>query len=62
MPPVIIWAIGAVGALALAKLLANAARKANEELDAIRCERAVESPVETLERDPVSGEYRPRKS
>lgn len=62
MPPVIIWAIGAVGVLALAKVLANAARKANEELDAIRRERAVESPVETLERDPVSGEYRPRKS
>ncbi|MEX0589962.1 MAG: hypothetical protein WD207_02625 [Xanthobacteraceae bacterium] len=62
MPPVIIWALGTIGALALAKLLANAARKANAELDDIRRERAVERPVEKLERDPATGEYRPRKS
>lgn len=62
MPPVIVWALGTIGALALAKVLAGAARKANVELDGIRRERAVERPVETLERDPESGEYRPRKS
>jgi hypothetical protein len=62
MPPVIIWAVGAVGAFALARLLANAARKVNAELDEIRGGRAEEKPVEKLERDPESGAYRPRKS
>ena len=61
MPPIIIWAIGAVGAVAVAKLLASASRKANAELDDIRREHAVERPVDTLERDPISGEYRPRR-
>jgi hypothetical protein len=42
-------------------LLANAARKVNAELDEIRGGRAVEKPVEKLERDPESGAYRPRK-
>ena len=62
MPPLIIWAVGAIGAVALAKLLASASRKANEELDSIRRERAVKRPVETLERDAKTGEYRPRGS
>jgi hypothetical protein len=62
MPPVIIWAIGAVGAVALGKMISRAARRVNAELDGIRRERAVERPVEKLERDPVTGDYRPRKS
>jgi hypothetical protein len=61
MPPVIIWAAGALGAFALARLLAGAARRVNAELDEIRGGHAVEKPVETLERDPASGAYRPRK-
>jgi len=61
MPPVIIWAAGVLGALGLAKLLANAARKANDELEQIRRGRAMERPVETLERDSATGEYRPRQ-
>jgi hypothetical protein len=62
MPPLIIWAVGAIGAVAVAKLLADASRKANEKLDSIRRERAIERPVEKLERDPKTGEYRPRGS
>jgi hypothetical protein len=62
MPPVIIWAVGAVGAFALARLISSAARRVNAELDEIRGGRAVEKPVEQLERDPESGAYRPRKS
>ena len=62
MPPLIIWAVGAIGAVAFAKLLAKASRRANEELETIRRERAVERPVETLERDPKTGDYRPRGS
>lgn len=62
MPPVIIWAVGAIGAFALARILASAARKVNAELDDIRRDRKIEKPVERLERDPASGAYRPRKS
>jgi hypothetical protein len=61
MPPVILWAAGAIGAFALARILARAARKVNAELDEIRRGGAVEKPVERLERDPASGVYRPRK-
>ena len=62
MPPVIIWAVGAIGAFTLVRILASAARKVNAELDDIRRDRTVEKPVEKLERDPASGAYRPRKS
>lgn len=61
MPPVIVWAIGTIGAVALAKIISKAARTVNAELDAIRRERAVEKPIEKLERDPASGAYRPRR-
>jgi hypothetical protein len=61
MPPIIVWAVGTLGVLALARLVSKAARRANAELDAIRRERATERPVEKLERDPVSGTYRPRR-
>jgi hypothetical protein len=43
-------------------LISSAARRVNAELDEIRGGRAVEKPVEQLERDPESGAYRPRKS
>jgi hypothetical protein len=61
MPPIIVWAIGTLGVVALARVAAKAARRANAELDAIRREGAAERPVEQLERDPVSGTYRPRR-
>lgn len=62
MPPLIIWAAGAIGALALTRILAGAARKVNAELDEIRRGNVAEKPIEKLERDPESGAYRPRKS
>jgi hypothetical protein len=62
MPPVIAWALGAIGAIALAKVFAAAARKANAELEEIRAQNPAERPIEKLERDPVTGEYRPGKS
>lgn len=61
MPPFIIWAAGAIGALALTKLLSAAARKVNAELDEIRRGGGFERPTERLERDPDDGIYRPRK-
>jgi hypothetical protein len=61
MPPVILWAIGALSALAAAKLLSSASRRANADLDRLRRDGAVAKPVEKLERDPQSGVYRPRR-
>ncbi|MBB3770664.1 MULTISPECIES: hypothetical protein [Ancylobacter] len=61
MPPVIVLALGAMGAAALVKLLAGESRRVNAELDAAR--RAEEANVPatrvTLRRDPKTGEYRP---
>lgn len=64
MPPVIVLALGAVGAAALVKLLAKESRRVNAELDATR--RADEANLPTgrgkLQRDPATGEYRPTGS
>ena len=62
MPPVIVWAIGAISALAAAKLFSAASRKVNADLDRLRRDGAVAKPAEQLERDPESGVYRPRKA
>lgn len=61
MPPLIVWLIGAAGVAVGAKLWAMAERKANEDLERVR-EQARDSGVRQLERDPVTGTYRPRKS
>jgi hypothetical protein len=60
MPPLIVWLIGAAGAVMGAKLWSMAERKANEDLERVR--NAQEEDVRQLERDPVTGTYRPRKS
>jgi hypothetical protein len=59
MPPLVIWLIGAAGALIGAKLWSMAEKKANEDLERVR--NAEEGEVRQLERDPVTGTYRPRK-
>jgi hypothetical protein len=59
MPPLIIWAVGAVGAVALARLVARQARR----IGAQRHPRATaprEAEAVTLERDPKTGIYRPK--
>jgi hypothetical protein len=61
MPPVIVWAIGAISALAAVKLFSATSRRANAELDQLRRGGAVAKPVEKLERDPKSGIYRPHR-
>ena len=63
MPPVIIFALGIVGAAALVRWCSKEARRVNAELDNVRARAAVE-PVDrnalpTLKRDPKTGEYRP---
>lgn len=60
MPPLVVWLIGAAGAVIGAKLWSMAEKKANEDLERVRNAEAGE--VRQLERDPVTGTYRPRKS
>lgn len=64
MPPVVIWALGAVGAAVLVKFVMKEARRINAELDEARAERVAEKAgserYPTLSRDPASGEYRLR--
>jgi hypothetical protein len=60
IPPVIAWAVGAVSAVVVSKLLVREWHRINEELDAQ--DRAARFGVEdrgTLRRDPVTGVYRP---
>ena len=60
MPPLIVLALGAVGAAALVKRLASESRRVNAELDAQRAAEArKEAGRSTLRRDPATGEYRP---
>lgn len=61
MPPVVVWLIGA-GAVIGAKLLSMAQKKVNEDLDRVRETATEGGDVRKLERDPVTGNYRPRKS
>jgi hypothetical protein len=59
MPPLIIWALGVVGAVALARLIVREARRINAELHPPAPAPADGEPV-TLERDPKTGVYRPK--
>jgi len=62
MPPLIVWALGAVGAAVLVKWLARETRRINAELHP---ENSVpmgggRDEVRTLEQDPATGIYRPK--
>jgi hypothetical protein len=59
MPPLIIWALGVVVAVALGRLIAREARRINAELHPAAPAPANHEPV-TLERDPKTGVYRPK--
>ena len=64
MPPVIVWAIGTVGAAVVAKLVAKEWRRVNDELDRVRAASVAEgerTARPTLSRDPATGVYRPRR-
>lgn len=61
MPPYIVLLLGTIGAAVLAKFVASESRRVNEALDRQRnADKAVPKGT-PLERDPVTGEYRPRK-
>ncbi len=59
MPPLIVWALGVVGAMALARLIVREARRVNAELHPTGPEPAKEEPT-TLELDRATGVYRPK--
>jgi hypothetical protein len=59
MPPLIVWALGAIGAIALARLIAKEARRINAELHPAAPVPRDDEAV-TLERDPTTGVYRPK--
>ena len=62
MPPVLLWALGAVGAAIVAKWLVKEARRVNAELDAVKARPANEAAERpSLERDPATGVYRPKR-
>lgn len=61
MPPVFVLAFGALGAVALVRVLTREARRVNAELDAQRrAEQAGQlGGRATLRRDPATGDFRP---
>jgi len=63
MPPVMIFALGLVGAAALVRWCYKEVHRVNSELDGLRANASAE-PVDRnalpkLKRDPKTGEYRP---
>lgn len=64
MPPLVILALRTFGVAALVKVVISESRRINEVLD--RHRNAADAPAAEpeaipLERDPVTGEYRPRQ-
>lgn len=60
MPPLVLAALGALGAAALARFLVRESRRVNDMIDPHRTQPPLEDPGERLEKDPVTGTYRPR--
>jgi len=58
MPPVILWALGAVGAAVIGRFVMKEANRVNAELHPEPV--AAEGDVQRLERDPKTGVYRPK--
>jgi len=63
MPPLIVFALGVMGAAVLVRWCAKEARRVNSELDEVRAQAAVEpldrDSLPKLKPDPNTGEYRP---
>jgi hypothetical protein len=63
MPAIVAWALGAMGAVMLARLLSREWQRVNGELDRVKPVRVTDperAAMPTLRRDPKTGEYRPR--
>jgi thioredoxin-like negative regulator of GroEL len=62
-PPLFVWAMGALGAAAAAKVAVKEWRRVNAELDQAKeaaDTRTEAEPVTKLKRDPESGVFRPQ--
>jgi hypothetical protein len=61
IPPLVLWALGALGAAALVKLIAREHRRINAELERARAtpvDKSERANYRTLRRDPRTGVYR----
>jgi hypothetical protein len=63
MPPVIVFALGVVGAAALVRWCSREVQRVNAELNDVRARAAMEpidrNALPKLKQDPKTGEYRP---
>jgi hypothetical protein len=61
-PPLFLWAMGALGAAAAAKVAVREWRRVNAELDQVKAAETHQEaePVTQLKRDPESGVFRPQ--
>lgn len=61
MPPVILWALGAIGAATIGRWLYKESRRINDELHGEQPTPVDErASARKLERDPQTGIYRPK--
>ena len=61
MPPLVVFALGVIGATVLARLCVKEVRRVNAELDEMRAKATPHDPttMPKLKPDPKTGEYRP---
>lgn len=63
MPPLVVFALGVMGAAVVVRWCAREVQRVNAELDEARAKATVEpldrSTLPKLKRDPKTGEYRP---
>jgi hypothetical protein len=63
MPPLIVFALGVMGAAVVVRWCAREVRRVSAELDEVRANPLGDAPdrdaLPKLKRDPVTGEYRP---
>ena len=62
LPPLVAWTLGAIGAVVVMKLITREWQRINAELDQAKPVRVTDperARLQTLRRDPVTGEYRP---
>jgi len=63
MPPLVVFALGVMGAAVVVRWCVKEVRRVNSELDELRAKAAVEpfdrDDLPKLTRDPKTGEYRP---
>jgi hypothetical protein len=59
LPPLIVLALGAMGAAVAVRWAIKEARRVNADLDRRRGAEPAREALPTLKRDPATGEYRP---